>query len=103
MFSKKMRRLIPLALATTLCVAPLSTAHAGPAGKGGSTKRVASQGVPSLLAGFWNHLVSAWGKAGPSIDPNGGGTGSGTGTGNTGATGSGATTPDGPVDPNGNG
>jgi hypothetical protein len=99
MLSKKMRRLIPIALASALFVAPLSTAQAAPAGKAGSARRVASQGVPSLLAGFWNHLVSAWGKAGPSIDPSGGG--GGTGTGNNG-TGNGATTPDGPTDPNGN-
>ncbi|HEX2642189.1 MAG TPA: hypothetical protein VHU81_04300 [Thermoanaerobaculia bacterium] len=104
MFSKKMRRLIPLALASALCVAPLSSAHAAPAGKGGAAKRVASQTVPSVLTGFWNRLVSAWGKAGPSIDPSGGGGGTGTGTGsNTGSTGSGATAPDGPTDPNGNG
>ena len=103
MFSKKMRRLLPLALASALFVAPLSTAQAAPAGKGGSAKRVASQANLTLLMGFWNRLVSAWGQEGASIDPSGGG-GTGTGTpGSTGGTGSGATTPDGPIDPNGQG
>ena len=92
MFSKKVRRTLPLLLAVALLALPgLAQARSFDRAERGSASLfdLFQQRIADLASALWGGIAGAWEKEGASIDPSGT---PGSGTGTTGGSSTGTTT-----------